>query len=581
MKECRKLLCKIKSYSAKRFFSELKWIYRYSSHYKIEVLWYIFLGALGTVIGLVGSILSKYIIDIVTDYDSGGIVIALSFFVLMQILKIAINAVSSRVNTKINIKVNQQITSDIYNKIMNTDWESMTRYHSGDLLSRVVGDVSTISSSVLGWIPSLITRLLQFVATLAVILYYDSTLAVLALISAPVTIIMSRFVLRKMRDHNEKMRQLSSEMMIFNEESFQNIQIIKGFDLADYYSNKHHIIQENYKDVSLKYNSFAIQKNSIMSLVGTIVAIVCFGWSIHRLNSGFITYGTMTLFLQLSSNLSEAFSALAAMIPSAVNASTAAGRIMDIINLPKEDRSDAENVKRFVEKQDISKLSVEAKGLSYEYEDGRSVLSDANFSADAGQVVAFIGPSGEGKTTLLRLLLGIVSPHSGSLIVRADSGEKVSVSASTRGLFAYVPQGNTLFSGTVAENMRMVKSDATDQEIWNVLETACADDFIQAMPLGINTHIKEQGGGFSQGQLQRLCIARALLTDAPILLMDEATSALDIETERKVLKNIMSTKHNRTCIITTHRLSVLDISDRIYSVSHDSMEELKREDINR
>ena len=217
-------------------------------------------------------------------------------------------------------------------------------------------------------------------------------------------------------------------------------------------------------------------------------------------------------------------------------------------------------------------LSIEAKSLSYHYEDGISVLAESDFIADAGQIIAVIGPSGEGKTTLLRLLLGIVRPQNGSLQLCAEDGNRIDISASTRALFAYVPQGNTLFSGTVRENLQMIRPDATDAQLHDVLRLACAEDFIQALPLGLDTPVRELGGGFSEGQLQRLCIARALLSSAPILLLDEATSALDIETEQKVLDNIMHSQKGRTCIITTHRPSVLEISHRIYRIRNDRIE---------
>lgn len=570
-----KLLQFFRSRSLREMLQELAWLSRYSLHYKKEVLWYIFIGVLGTVISLSGSILSKYIIDAVTGFNTSGIITALVFFVLMQLFQIVARAISSRISAQVSIRVNQQITAQVYDKLLITDWEALSAYHSGDILTRVAGDVTTVSSSVLGWVPELLTRLLQFAGTLGVILYYDATLAILALLSAPVTLLMSRYVIKMMRHHNQKMRQLSSEMMVFNEESLQNIQLIKSLDRTDAYSQKHRKLQQRFKDASMEYNRFSIHKNTLMSLAGTVVALVCFCWSIYRLWSGYITYGTMTLFLQLSGSLTAAFAALAGLVPGTISAATAARRIMAIMELPVEDRSDAPVAESFVQKHMASSLRVEAKGLSYHYEHGMSVLSDSNFVADAGQIVTFVGPSGEGKTTLLRLLLGIIRPQNGSLELCSEDGSRIDVSASTRALFAYVPQGNTFFSGTVRENLQMIRPDATDAQLYDVLRMACAEDLIQALPLGLDTPVREQGGGFSEGQLQRLCIARALLSNAPILLLDEATSALDIETEQKVLNNIMHSQKGRTCIITTHRPSVLEISHRIYRIHNDRIEPVR------
>lgn len=570
-----KLLEKIRSHSLKEMVREYTWLSRYSLHYKKEVLWYIFVGVLSTVVSLIGSILSKHIIDAVTGFNTRGILAALVFFVLMQLSGILFRAISSRISTKVSIRVNQQITAQVYDKLLITDWEALSAYHSGDLLTRLAGDVSTVSSSVLGWFPELLTRLLQFGGTLGVILYYDATLAVLALLSAPVTLLMSRYVIKMMRHHNQKMRLLSSQMTVFNEESFQNIHLIKSFDRTDAYSRKHRELQQQFKDASLDYNRFSIRKSTILSLVGTVVALACFCWSIYRLWSGHITYGTMTLFLQLSGSLTGAFSALAGLIPGAINAATSAGRIITLMELPEEDRRDASKAQAFIQTHKSSSLRVEASKLSYHYEDGISVLRDSDFTACAGQIVTFVGPSGEGKTTLLRLLLGIVRPKSGSLVLCSEDGSTLDISASTRSLFAYVPQGNTMFSGTVAENLRLIRPDATDEQLYHALRLACAEDFIRPLPLGLNTPIREQGGGFSEGQLQRLCIARALLSDAPILLLDEATSALDMETEQKVLQNMIGSQKGRTCIITTHRPSVLEISHKIYRIHHDKIEPVK------
>ena len=562
---------KMKTHSLGEMITEYRWLRRYSYRYKAQVVWYIWVGVLGTAMSLAASVLSKHIIDAVTGFNSRGIIAAVVFFVLMQLSRIGVSAITSRIGAKISIQVNQEITAQVYDKLLRSDWQSLSAYHSGDLLSRVVGDVSTVSSSVLGWFPDLCTRLLQFFGTLGVILYYDSTLALLALISAPVTLLMSRYVVTMMRHHNQQMRALSSETVIFNEESFQNILLIKSFDRTDAYSQKHRALQQRYKDATLDYNRFTIYKNSIMSLVGTVVAMVCFLWSIYRLYQGHITYGTVTLFLQLSASLATAFSALTGLIPGFISTATAAGRIMALMDLPLEDQGDTPKTDSFIKSHGGEALAVVGQNITCRYENEKPVLSHANFRVDAGQIVAFVGPSGEGKTTLLRLLLGIVSPEEGNLMLQAENGESIEISPASRKLFAYVPQNNALFSGTIAENLRLIKPEATEKEIEDALTPACADEFVRKLPLGLNTPVKEKGG-LSEGQIQRLCIARALLSDAPILLLDEATSALDRETEKTVLRNVLLSKKHRTCIVTTHRPGVLEISHRIYSISHDQIQ---------
>jgi len=216
--------------------------------------------------------------------------------------------------------------------------------------------------------------------------------------------------------------------------------------------------------------------------------------------------------------------------------------------------------------------------VDFAYKENTMVITRSDFKAEPGEIVALVGPSGEGKTTMIRLILGLVRPEQGRVFLRAADGTEVEMNAETRHLFSYVPQGNTILSGTVAENLRMVKEDATDEELVEALKQACAWDFVKDLPDTINTKLGERGRGFSEGQAQRIAIARAMLRDAPILLLDEATSALDITTEREVLRNIVRRNPNRTVIVTTHRPSVLNLCQRVYRVMETQVTELSEEE---
>lgn len=558
--------------------TEMKWIYRCSMRYKGAVIWYIFLGVFGTGMGLGSSVVSKYIIDAVTGYDSGLIVPAAVGYVSMNLFRIGANALTSRVSAKIQIGVNQEIRSEVFATVLHAGWEEIAEFHSGDLLNRLTGDVNTVSQSVLGWIPNLITGLVQFFSALFLILYYDATLAVLALLSAPVTLVLSKYLMKRMRDYNVKMREVSSDVMAFNEEAFQNLQYIKSFGLVGSFLERFRTYQEKEKDVRLTYNKFSIGVSSLMSVVGMAVSAVCFGWGVYRLWSGAITYGTMTLFLQMAGSLSAAFSSLINIVPSSLAAATAAGRIMEITKAEPEQADDPPGAEGFCRAAERSGAAVRMENVRFTYRSGRDVLAGASLFARPGEIVALVGPSGEGKTTVLRLLLGLVRPQAGSVTLQAG-GETREVSARLRRLFAYVPQGNTMLSGTIAENLRLIRENATESELWDALEKACAAGFVRALPLGLETPLKERGGGLSEGQLQRLSIARALLCDAPVLLLDEATSALDLETERRLLHSIMRAESRRTCIVTTHRPGVLSACDRVYRVGDSGVELLGPEEL--
>lgn len=562
------LIEKIKNGMLKEMYIEGKWIAKYIYKYKWGVVFYIFLGILGTILGLISSVFSKNLIDAVTGHDSENIGVIIATIIGMGLGSIILEAVTGRISAKINIKVGNEIRADIYDKIINTDWESMSSFHSGDLLTRLTGDATTVADSVLGWIPNLITKLVQFICIFAVIMYYDPTMAVLSLLSAPITILVSKSLMLKMRKFNKASREISSEMMAFNEETFQNLQSIKAFNLINVFSNRLRGVQEKAKKVGLEYNKFSIYTYCFMSVVGMVVYYSCFGWGVYRLWTGHITYGTMTLFLQLSSKLSSSFSDLINVVPSAIGATTAAGRIMEVVELPRENIKDDSIVDTMCTNLDDNGISVKVEDGYFKYLNSEKVVLDnANIEANPSEIIALVGPSGEGKSTMMRILLGLTNLKSGKATLKDESGLNCHISASSRKLMAYVPQEKTMFSGTIAENMRMVKADATDEEIINALKDACAYDFVEKLPEGIYSSIGERGLGFSEGQNQRLSIARALLRNSPILLLDEATSALDVDTERRVLKNIMESNKKRTCIVTTHRPSVLNMCDRVYRIS--------------
>lgn len=580
MARLKRIWQKIKEGKLRQVLSELAWIYGYGKRYRSAVTWYIFLGVLGTGMSLMASVLSKNIVDVVTGFHTGALAPAAVFYVSMQLARIGINAWTGRISAKIEVKVDQEIRAEVYDKIMEADWQAMSQYHSGDLLNRMDNDVASVSSSVLGWLPDLVTRLVQFLGALGIILYYDPTLAGLALLSASVTLVVSRTLMGRMRQYSRQVREVSSQVMMFHEESFQNIQVIKSFGLGGLYSRKLRQVQEDYRQVKLAYNKFSVAASALMSLVGTAVSVACFGWGVYRLWGNYITYGTMILFLQMAGSLSASFGALVKLVPSAISAATAAGRIMAVTELPREDRSQDKEAWELLEENRADGIRVETRDLVFRYQDGDVVLDGANFYADPGEIVALVGPSGEGKTTMLRLLLGIVRPQAGYVAVTGQrTGQSLTASASTRPFFAYVPQGNTMFAGTVAENLRVMAQEAGEEDLWRVLDLACAGEFVRKLPQGLDTKLKEGGGSLSSGQVQRLSIARALLADAPVLLLDEATSALDVATERKVLRNVLQAQAHKTVIVTTHRPSVLNICNRVYQIANRRICTLTQEEI--
>lgn len=560
-------------------FSEIiddwKWIFSYSKRYKGAIVFYTFLGMLSTSLGLVSSVASKYLIDIITGYQMDKLGIMIVIMVGSSLFSLVFGSVINRISTKLSIYINNDIQADIFDKIVDADWLEINKYSNGDVLNRFNGDIGTVSGNAISWLPTIIIAVYNFIATFLVIMHYDVVMALLAFASAPFMLIMSKFLIKKQREYNMKVREMSSKLMTFEVEAFYNFDTIKSFGIAPYYSKKMRWWQRKFKDISLEYNMFTIKTNILMTIMGTAVQFVAFGYCLFRLWTHDITYGTMTLFLQQRNNLSSAFSNVVSIIPSFLNSSVSAHRIRELVELPKEVHIlESAELDAFAE----DGFQVRMKDVEFSYVEDKKVIIGSEFKACPGEIVALVGPSGEGKTTMIRLILGLVRPQEGQTVIVASDGREVEMNAETRHLFAYVPQGNTILSGTIAENMRMVKEEATDEDIVEALKISCAWEFVEKLPEGINSNIGERGRGLSEGQAQRISIARAVLRDAPVLLLDEATSALDVTTERKVLKNIIEQKPNKTCIVTTHRPSVLNMCQRVYRVMETKITELSEEE---
>lgn len=564
----------------KEMLSQTIWIYSYVRRYWLSIFIYTGIGLVGTGTSLVTSFLSRDLVDIITQHKSSEIVKTFVMYITFTMVNVMISQLLSYISSMICIKVDNEIKADIFEKMLLTRLEPLMAYHTGDLLTRWSSDASTISDGVLNWVPDLIINLFKFISALAIVVYYDPAFALLAMAGMPVSLLMSKTLLSRMQARNKESAALSARMMGFNQETFSNIQTIKAFDLIPLYVKTLRQYQKDFWKLRRKYEKLGILISIFLSFVGLAVSYGCYGFGIWRVWVGDISYGTMTLFLSLSGTLTGTLNSLTGMVPSAIGITTSAGRLMDILGMPREDYSEYQKVEAFYQRNRDNGLALNIRDMDYAYYNGNQVFVKTQFSARPHEIVALVGPSGEGKTTLLRIMLALLEPQAGEMEICGEGREdRVAYSPSVRQLFSYVPQGNTMFSGTVAENMRNVKPDATEEEIAECLKVACAWEFIEKLPRGIDSKIGERGGGFSEGQAQRLSIARALMKKSPILLMDEATSALDVDTERRILRNIMKDEYPRTCIVTTHRNSVLSICHRVYAIRDRRCEALSQEEI--
>ena len=558
---------------------EWKWLLKYVSKYRWQIALYVVIGIISTAMGLGSNVASKYLIDSVVSHNNETIVGNAVLAAGLGLTQIVVSAAISRIATVVGTKISNEIRGSVYEHITYSKWEDIRKYHSGDLLNRIEGDVGSVSNSIISYIPNIFTKSAQFLGCLAVVLYYDPTMAIFAFMSAPFLVISSRITTKMVRKYSKESREMNGKILSFYSESIQNLQTIKAFDITKRYVEQMKINLQLHRKIKLDQDRFSIIMSLCMSVIGLAVAYTCYGWGVYRLWQGAISYGTMTLFLQISGQLTSSFSSLVSLLPGAISIATAAGRIMEITDLPLEESGDDEKARAIEKSANENGITVSCDDLTYTYPDGdKPVVSNISFRAAPGETIAFVGPSGEGKTTILRLILGLVEPDSGEMSMGTKDGEKISVSESTRRFCSYVPQGNAIFSGTVADNLRIVRPEATDEELTQALKTADAWSFIKELPLGINTEISEKGVNFSEGQVQRMSVARAILRDAPVIVMDEATSALDAKTEATVLANMMKAYPNRTRIITTHRPSMLQYCTRVYRIGENgSLIEVKNQ----
>ena len=528
------------------------------------------LGLIGTLMGLASSVATKYLIDAVTLRNNSLLTAAL-LTLFMMLGSFALQALSSRISACVHIKVRNDNQSLTFGKILHAGWEALEPYRSGDLLHRLETDVGIVSDGVISYFPNLLTACVRFAGSLIIMVIYDPTMALITFLGVPVMLFVSRYQMARLRHHSVNMKELGGEVMSFQEDSFRNLTSIKAFSIVDQFEDEMRRLQGRYSDAYLSFNAYHISMSTLMNLVSMLVSTGCFGWAIFRLWSGDITYGSMTMFLQLASTLRGSFSAIVSQIQASITLTTSAGRLMAVEELPSEDDQVPEGL------CDEKELSVSLNQVDFHYNNGDIVLNPFDFHTEPGELIAIIGPSGEGKTTLLRLLLGLVQPCSGKAQLTGSTGSNYPLTAGTRNAFAYVPQGNSVFSGTIAQNLRLVAPNATDEDLRRALDIACALDFVEQLPNGIHYTLGAGGRGISEGQAQRIAIARALLRRAPILLLDEATSALDCETEKRLLDNLLNSDMINTCILVTHRPSSADFCHRTYEIRNGFCKEVINE----
>ncbi len=542
------------------------WMGRYVKQFWWLIGGYTLLNMTGSALGLLTTMASRSLVDSVTGHNSGMLGLAAAAYVGVGVGQIFVSAIRSRASLKINLHISQAIRLDIFDQVIQTDWEALSEYRPGDIQYRLNGDVMMVINNVLTFIPSLASMLVSFGGAFVVMVQNDPVMAVIALCGAPISLLVSRYNIIKMREYQKKNQEFASQNVSFNQELFQNLQTIKAFGLVDTFTNRYREQQQTSVRIQLDRNKYQQLGNIMTSLVGQAIGYACYGFAIFRLWQGEISYGTMTMLVGMAGSLRGSFSSVVNLVPSALRACISAGRVMEITGLPRETAAVSPELQRILARARDTGILVEMHDVTAAYAKDKPIYTGAEFRAAPGEIIGLVGPSGLGKTTTLKLLLGLLHPRTGQVTVSCAGEAAEAVSAATRRLFSYIPQGNTLFSGTIAENVRLMRPDASDEEVERALRAACAWDFVSELEDGVHTNIRDNGQRLSEGQKQRISIARAILADAPVLLLDEATSALDVATERRVLQKIIKHDPRRTVIVTAHRPSVFAQCTRVYLI---------------
>lgn len=555
----------------KEFFIKIKWIL---SHAKPVIPFLIFttvISSASSLISVYNTLISKSLIDNAIGGNTSQVIKYLIIMISITLGMMLLNPITSLLSTHASTKLNQNIQNKMFEHIEYSSWLEQSKFHSVSLLTRITSDVATISSTLLSTIPNIISILVTLLASFSTLIYLAPSIAIIAIFIGPFLVLVSRYFSKKLKDLYKKAQEEDVKYRAFIQESVQNIMIVKTFCMEKINMDRLIQIQNNKYNIAMKNTKLSAITGLAMSLCSNLAYFTIFCWGALNISTGVTTYGTFTAMLQLYGKVQSPFSSLASMFPGLISTIAAAERLMELEEIPLEKSSEKEVI-------DFINPEITFEDVSFEYKKGTKIINDINLTIPYGETIAFVGPSGEGKTTLIRLILALINPSSGKVYLK-ENNKKDSFNRDYRNLISYVPQGNTLFSGTIEDNLRYGNFEATEEEIYEALKNACALDFVNELENGIKTVIGEKATGISEGQAQRIAIARSFLRKKPILILDEATSALDPETEVKVLKAVKALSHKPTCIIITHRPSALNICHKIIRLEKGHLKEVSKDSI--
>lgn len=536
-------------YSAKVIF---KWLWRAWRGNQLQAILNAAIGLLSVVVSLAQVWAVQHAIDVASGHAEGSIYWSVGVMALLVLCGFALRICSIWVRNILGIKAQNRMQQRMLDRILRSEWTGKESHHSGDVLNRLEQDVGTVVSFLTETIPNTISVVAMFVGAFLYLFSMDKVLAFVIVGIIPVFVLLSKLYIGQMRRLTRQVRDSDSKVQSVLQETIQHRMLIKTLESDSVMVDRLESTQSELRHRVVKRTAFSVVSNFILNAGFSVGYLIAFLWAALRMADQTLTFGGMTAFLQLVNRIQGPARDLTRLAPVFVGVFTAAERLMELEENPLEEQGDPIPL--------TAPCGVRLEHITYAYDDGDSnVIEQLDFNFYPGSCTAVLGETGAGKTTLIRLILALLHPNEGKVILYNQQEQK-ELSPLMRCNFVYVPQGNTLMSGTIRDNLRLGKLNATEEEIKAALEMSCAS-FVMELPDGLDTVCTEAGGGLSEGQAQRISIARALLRNRPIMLFDEATSALDPETERQLLHNILS-NHDKTVIFITHRPAVVDYCDQ-------------------
>ena len=518
---------------------------------------------INAIIGLLGVMVSltvvwgmQHAIDVSSHVISGSIVMAVVVLGILFFADFGLHVASIWVRNLLGIKAQNRMQQQLLDRMLRSEWKGRDSYHSGDVLNRLEFDVTNVVTFLTETIPNSLSTLTLFIGAFTYLALMDWRLAIVIIAMVPFFILLSRVYVRQMRRLVKDVRTSDSKVQSVLQESIQHRVLIKTLESDDFIVNRLEATQNKLRKKVVKKTKFSIFSSTVLQFGFVLGYLIAFAWAAFRLSAGTLTFGGMTAFLQLVNKIQSPARQLTQLVPAFVSVFTAAERLMELEEVPLEKQGDAIELE--------APCGIKLNNISDQYFDADTpVIKDLSFDFHPGSCTAVLGETGSGKTTLIRILLALLKPTSGSVEIYGRE-ERMELNPLMRTNFVYVPQGNTLMSGTIRENLKMGKENATEEEMNKALKKSCAA-FVLNLPNGLDTVCSEQGGGLSEGQAQRIAIARSLLRDKSIMIFDEATSALDPETEKQLLKNILA-HHDKTVIFITHRPAVVEYCNQVLTI---------------